>query len=589
MTRELPFVSVIIPTRNSAKTLSACLQSLQDIDYPADRMEVIIVDGGSTDGTIGIAKNFGSIILSEEGHGPTMARIVGLRKARGEIIAFTDGDVIVEKAWLRNAVAHLADRPRTAAGGPLHADKQQAFAQALQAFFDVPEVLGIKQNHELVDVEQEAPMLPTANFVAPAKALRCVLEETWSGYGGDHMLSAKLKEQGYALIMYPDVKVSHLKRSNPAEAFEEIFRWGRGRVRAGKWKSGNPLRYALDAFLPLSVCGTVLLFLLFPTSIAIAALCVLLLPLVAEAAWAGWRSRSIAVAMLSPVAVACYVYGWSAGFLVELIIQAATTRRGASAAKVTLQPTDAPSRNEQPQMLISFVIPAFNEECYIAECLEAITSLRDSVVHEIVVIDNASTDRTAEIAATFKGVKVIRETTKGLPFARQRGLDEATGNFYAAIDADTRVSAAWLDIVKRRFDHEQTLVALTGVYRYYDLPAWKQSVIRMLMATLWIVGRAVGFAPQYACGGNTVYRMDALRAAGGFNTNISFYGEDIDTLMRVSKRGDVAFAPRLIADSSARRMNAEGFWKLLLLYRVNAIWQNMLHRPLLRQDVRDWR
>lgn len=254
----------------------------------------------------------------------------------------------------------------------------------------------------------------------------------------------------------------------------------------------------------------------------------------------------------------------------------------------TPQKTGAVRKNEETAMRISFVIPAFNEEHYIGECLRSIVDLKDPAVHEIIVVDNGSTDNTAAIARSFAGVTVVHEEHKGLTWARQKGLDTATGDYYAAIDADVRVPPQWLDVVKRRF-RDPELASLTGPYRYFDLARWKQSIIRFLLWLIVTAHRIAGSDAQLSRGGNTVYRMQTLRAAGGFNTKISFYGEDIDTLIRVHTRGKTDYDPGMFAWSSARRINAEGFWKSLFLYRLSSVWQHIAHKPLLRKAEFDWR
>ena len=95
-------------------------------------------------------------------------------------------------------------------------------------------------------------------------------------------------------------------------------------------------------------------------------------------------------------------------------------------------------------MNISVVVPAYNEEQYIAACLSSILNQKNEALHEIIVVDNASTDATAQIAASYPGVRVVLEQNKGLPYARQRGLEEAVGDIVAYIDADTKVRPGWL-------------------------------------------------------------------------------------------------------------------------------------------------
>ena len=76
-------------------------------------------------------------------------------------------------------------------------------------------------------------------------------------------------------------------------------------------------------------------------------------------------------------------------------------------------------------MTISVIIPAYNEEKYIVSCLHSILGNAPENLKEIFVINNASTDKTAELAEKFPQVRVVNEPNKGLTKARQRGLQEA--------------------------------------------------------------------------------------------------------------------------------------------------------------------
>jgi len=91
---KLQKISVIIPTKNSAKTLPLCLRSIRAQDYPQDRVEIIIVDGYSTDSTVDIAKRFGCKIVFSNAR-PLGARYDGLTQSSGEIIVLLDADHII--------------------------------------------------------------------------------------------------------------------------------------------------------------------------------------------------------------------------------------------------------------------------------------------------------------------------------------------------------------------------------------------------------------------------------------------------------------------------------------------------------------
>lgn len=100
-----PMVSIIIATYNSARTLDPCLSSIRSQDYPQKNIEIILVDGGSTDNTAIIGKKHNCIILSKKGFGAEAAKSFGLIKAKGEIIAdFGSDNIIPHTKWLQKTI-----------------------------------------------------------------------------------------------------------------------------------------------------------------------------------------------------------------------------------------------------------------------------------------------------------------------------------------------------------------------------------------------------------------------------------------------------------------------------------------------------
>lgn len=115
---HLPTVSVIVPVRNGGATLLPCLQSLLGLRYPAERLELIVVDNGSTDDTPAILAGFRDRlrVLDEPKRGAAAARNTGIRAARGDCIALTDADCVVDPDWLAELVQPLA-RPDVGVSG----------------------------------------------------------------------------------------------------------------------------------------------------------------------------------------------------------------------------------------------------------------------------------------------------------------------------------------------------------------------------------------------------------------------------------------------------------------------------------------
>jgi cellulose synthase/poly-beta-1,6-N-acetylglucosamine synthase-like glycosyltransferase len=105
-----PFVSVVVAVRNGEKTIGACIESVLAQDYPKDRYEVLIVDNDSTDRTAEVIKRFPvAYLLEQSAHSVAVGRNRGIREAKGELVAVTDGDTVAAPAWLRRGITPFAD------------------------------------------------------------------------------------------------------------------------------------------------------------------------------------------------------------------------------------------------------------------------------------------------------------------------------------------------------------------------------------------------------------------------------------------------------------------------------------------------
>src|SRR5687768_4071563 len=100
-------VSLVIPVLNAERTLAPCLNALARLDPPPQ--EIILVDNGSIDGTLSLAKRFQArfancLILQESNRGASAARNTGIHAARGDIVAFTDADCAPRSDWLEHVL-----------------------------------------------------------------------------------------------------------------------------------------------------------------------------------------------------------------------------------------------------------------------------------------------------------------------------------------------------------------------------------------------------------------------------------------------------------------------------------------------------
>ena len=106
--RKLPSVSFIIPTYNAEKYLLRCLSSIEKQTYPKDKIEVLVIDGGSTDGTLKIAGKSKVRILSNKTVDAESGKSIGITHSKGDIVVLLDSDnEIVQSDWLEKMVIPL--------------------------------------------------------------------------------------------------------------------------------------------------------------------------------------------------------------------------------------------------------------------------------------------------------------------------------------------------------------------------------------------------------------------------------------------------------------------------------------------------
>jgi glycosyltransferase involved in cell wall biosynthesis len=122
---NLPFVSIIIPCQNEEKYIGKCLDSIIAQDYPKDKLEVLVVDGMSEDGTKEIvsqySKNYPFIALFNNSKKVTpVAMNIGIRNARGDIIILVNAHSILDKEFVKFSIKYLQETRADAVGGMLN-------------------------------------------------------------------------------------------------------------------------------------------------------------------------------------------------------------------------------------------------------------------------------------------------------------------------------------------------------------------------------------------------------------------------------------------------------------------------------------
>jgi O-antigen biosynthesis protein len=228
VTIDPPTASVIVPAYNAEGTIDDCIQSLLELRYPPDRLELRVVENGSRDGTAQALRRYRDriVLVHEHRRGAGAARNAGLRGATGEVVAFTDADCVVDPEWLARLVAPLRDPRVGVAGGTILARPP---ANEIERFGDV-----IHDHRQSIEVYRP-PYAITMNWASRREVL--------SALGGfderfvrcqDTDLAYRLTQAGYELAFVPEAVVYHRNEHTLSGLFLEGFVHGFHGVRAHK-------------------------------------------------------------------------------------------------------------------------------------------------------------------------------------------------------------------------------------------------------------------------------------------------------------------------------------------------------------------
>ncbi len=208
-------------------------------------------------------------------------------------------------------------------------------------------------------------------------------------------------------------------------------------------------------------------------------------------------------------------------------------------------------------MLVSVVVPAFNEARYIRACLQALRCQEHpGFAFEIIVVDDGSTDGTAAIARQH-GARVIAQSRRGVSGARQAGFEAARGEIVASMDADSAPPRDWLRRLVAELLRAPDIVGVYGPIRLCGKPyeKWVSQVMSGLSFWLNNCIRKPMFSGQ-----NFAVRREAWARVGGFDPN---WASSEDTLLslKLAQIGRVRFCWDIVVPTSARRIR-EGYWSI---------------------------
>ena len=230
------FVSVIIPAHNEQEFISGCIASVLNCGHPREFLEILVVDHSSTDATKDLATRAGATVLQLKGGRIGTVRNAGLQAARGEFVAFVDGDCLVPANWLRSAILILESDSRIGAvGGPCLSPNTGSWVErSLAPCYVRPGIV------------KPAKTLATSSFIARATLLKEIGQFDESLISGeDDDISNRIRQRGLALAWASDCHIIH--NGYPRTLWEV--------VRKEIWHGSNHIevRSGLDLTLALAI------------------------------------------------------------------------------------------------------------------------------------------------------------------------------------------------------------------------------------------------------------------------------------------------------------------------------------------------
>jgi GT2 family glycosyltransferase len=223
-----PSFSVVVPTRGRPRELAACLEALSRLDYPQERLEVIIVDDAAqSEPPVRPRWNGGELIVVRSGgQGPAAARNLGAARAKGEFLAFTDDDCLPSPKWLRALADRLVAAPERPVGGrTVNALLESSCSQASQLVVDLTYAF---YNRD----DQHARFVFSNNLAIAASVFRAI-----GGFdpafrtSEDRELCDRLLHRGYGIAYAPDAVVLHAHALDLRGFWNQHFDYGRGAWR----------------------------------------------------------------------------------------------------------------------------------------------------------------------------------------------------------------------------------------------------------------------------------------------------------------------------------------------------------------------
>ena len=314
--------SIIVPTYNRIDEIEPLLKSISNLNFDFSKLEVLIVDDGSTDNTEDFVKQYGKSsdfslkYFKQKNQGPAAARNLGMKNTESPFFIFVDSDVTLPQDWLSIVDKDLKENNADAFGGPDTFRKDfppllKAINYSMTSFFTTGGMRG-KKGKKLAKYYPRSFNMglsrKTYEKIGPFYPLR---------HGQDIEFSHRIIESG-AKVLYIDSPVFHKRRTSIKKFFKQVFNWGVARINL--YKIDKKMLEVVHVLPSLGFIFTVLFLLSYlfcPPCRGFLTYCAYFAAfyLTMIAAFGGWKYKSLKVFGLLFIIAPIQVLGYGIGLV----------------------------------------------------------------------------------------------------------------------------------------------------------------------------------------------------------------------------------------------------------------------------------
>lgn len=336
--KELPLLSIVVPVRNEEGHIALVLEHLTNQDWPSDRMEILVADGNSSDGTVRIVEEFAKQcdvaiqVISNPHRLSSAGRNCGARLARGQYIFFVDGHCFIPNKNLFREAVDLFEKT----GSDCLCRPQPLVMPGNSRFQDVvaharATSLGHGRNSTSFDLELEGPVDPASAGAMYRKEVFQTIgyyDETFDACE-DVDFNVRVHKAGLKSYTDPNLAVLYRPRETVGGLLKQMMRYGRGRHRL---VNKHPDRFSVAQMVPVMFVAWLILggiASLFSPAARCAYGISLGVYITTALAFSGMLARRFGIGhlFLGPIVYVCIHFGLGAGYLLELFSNLITNLR----------------------------------------------------------------------------------------------------------------------------------------------------------------------------------------------------------------------------------------------------------------------